>query len=150
MKNRMYSVFLICVAVLLATLPEKPIRADGTRQGMNWSQIHAPAANSQATTSRAAATGVRHVAYCVGYTLTATTAPAATSLNVVLRDGATGAGTIIWQHTVVATAGTGNLVTPHTVCGLNIAGTAGTAMTLEFSAGLTNAVQVVSLTGYTQ
>ena len=74
--------------------------------------------------------------------------PAATALTITLRDGATGAGTIIWTYQTVVTATTGQLVQPHSVCGLNLVGTTNTAMTLEFSASLPNLIESVSLSGY--
>src|SRR5690242_9481224 len=64
-----------------------------------WSVVHAPAANNQATASKAAgAAGVRHV--CTGITATlaaGASAPTAVNVNVAVRDGATGAGTVLWQ-----------------------------------------------------
>lgn len=119
-------------------------------KGTRWtpSLFSAPAVSVQATVSKAAATGVRHVADCVSFSGASTTAPAATQLNVNLRDGASGAGTIIWTQTVVVLAATGQNVVPFSVCGLNLIGTPNTAMTLEFSALLTNLFEAVSLSGY--
>ncbi len=119
-----------------------------TEKGARWSEYSTQAAGFQAKASiSAGATGVRHVVDCVSYSAGAITAPAATVLEINLRDGATGAGTIIWQKwiTIPATAA------PHydaNFCGLNLIGSAATAMTLEFSAGLTNENESVSLTGY--
>jgi hypothetical protein len=67
---------------------------------------------------------------------------------VNVRDGATGAGTIIWTNQVVISAGTGQNVAPINVCGLNLTGTTNTAMTLEFSASLANLIESVSISGY--
>ena len=115
----------------------------------DWTQVHFPAANTQATTSKAAgAAGVRHV--CTGITAVLagnTTAPAAAQVNVVLRDGASGAGTIKWQAviTLPAIAGAMNGITRS---GLFIVGTAATAMTLEFSgAAGANTFESVSMEG---
>lgn len=110
-----------------------------------------PAANTQATASRAAAAaGVAHCATSVNAALVAgTTAPTAATATLNLRDGATGAGTVLWSETlgISATAGSGQHVQatfPAPLCG-----TAATAMTLEFSAasGL-NTLQSVALTGF--
>lgn len=115
-----------------------------------WSVIHNPAATSQATASIAAEAGVRHVADCLSFS--ADSGGAVTAANVVinLRDGATGAGTIIWTYVSSApTAAALGLteITPHSICGLSLVGTTNTAMTLEFSAGVTNLVEAVSLSG---
>lgn len=117
-------------------------------KGSRWRVISNPAAGTQATASIAAEAAVRHVADCVAFSAVATTAPALTALTVNLRDGATGAGTVIWTAQVAVTATTGQLVQPFNVCGLNLAGTTNTAMTLEFSAGLANLIQSVSLSGF--
>jgi hypothetical protein len=113
-----------------------------------WSVISNPAASSQATASIAAEASVRHVVDCVSFSAGATTNPAATALTINVRDGATGAGTVIWTYQVVITAATGNLVPAHSICGLNLVGTTNTAMTLEFSALLTNLIESVSISGY--
>ena len=68
--------------------------------------------------------------------------------TVNLRDGATGTGTVLWTHEVVISAGTGEDTPPVNACGLNIVGSAATAMTLEWSGGLANLVEAMSLSGY--
>jgi hypothetical protein len=113
-----------------------------------WSVIHNPAASSQATASIAAEGSVRHIADCISFSAGSTTAPALTALTVNLRDGATGAGTIIWTHEVVISNATGQNVLPYSQCGLNLPGTTNTALTLEFSALLTNLIESVSLSGF--
>jgi hypothetical protein len=65
---------------------------------------------------------------------------------VRLRDGATGAGTIIWEQVVAAVANGCALVE---VDGLSLIGSENTAMTLEFEAGgVAASVESVTLTGY--
>jgi hypothetical protein len=121
-----------------------------SEKGARWgAQTSSPAAGSQATTSKAAgAAGVRHVADCVTWSAGGVTAPAAAAQLVInLRDGATGAGTILWQSTIVAPAAIGQHGSGQ-LCGLNLIGTAATAMTLEFSAALGNESESVALTGY--
>ena len=101
---------------------------------------------SQSTASIAAAAGVYHVCDCISYSAAAGTAPTATIVDVVLRDGATGAGTIKWAYVVDLLATTGEVAPPQTVCGLNIIGSVNTAMTFEFTAGVTNVTEVVNFT----
>lgn len=114
-----------------------------------WSQAHQPAANTQATTTRAAGgAGVRHVCTSIVATLSTTAAATAIALNVFLRDGAPGVGTVIWggNLAVSATAGDKDKIV---ISGLNIVGSAATAMTLECSvAGGANTLESVALTGY--
>lgn len=124
------------------------VGAQLTEKSSRWMVIHNPAASSQATASIAAEASVRHVADCISFSAGSTTAPALTALTVNLRDGATGAGTIIWTHEVIASASTGQNIAPHSLCGLNLTGTTNTAMTLEFSASLANLIEAVSVSGY--
>lgn len=124
------------------------IGAQITEKGPRWSVISSPGAGVKASASQAAgAAGVRHVADCLTVSAGTSTAPTATILTINLRDGASGAGTILWQTQIAAAATAaqhGNLA----VCGLNLIGTAATAMTLEFGALLTNENESVTLTGY--
>lgn len=119
-----------------------------TEKSSRWAVFSQPAVSTQATASIAAEAGVRHVADCVSFSGGSTTAPALTLLTVNLRDGATGAGTVLWTHSVVVTAAVGQNVAPFTACGLNLVGTTNTAMTLEFSALLTNLFEAASISGY--
>ena len=108
---------------------------------------HVPAANAQATISKAAgAAGVRHV--CTGITVmlvAGATAPAAINVSVSLIDGATAGTTYLWRATISlpATAGASNGIA---LSNLWLPGTAATAMTLEFSAaGGANVIESVSM-----
>lgn len=111
-----------------------------------WFVTHTPAAATQATASKAAGGGtVRHVAT----TITACSAQAGTAqtpIAINLRDGASGAGTIIrsWKiSTVIQDSKCVDL------SGLAMIGTANTAMTLEFAgAGVAASEQTVTLTGF--
>lgn len=117
--------------------------------GPRWSVNSAPAAGSQGTSSKAAGgAGVRHVVDKVCFSGGSTTAPALTQLTVNIRDGATGAGTILasFQTIVIATAGQN--VAPYCTPSLNLIGTANTAMTAEWSASLANEFEQVSITGF--
>lgn len=108
---------------------------------------HNPAAATQATVSQAAgAAGVKNVASLLSYSIL-TVGTAQTSITVALRDGATGAGTILWQKTFILPV---NTVISETIALPHVQGTAATAMTLEFSgAGVAASVQSVNLMGYT-
>ena len=111
-----------------------------------WSITNTPAAATQATISKAAGGGtVRHVAT----TITACSAQAGTAqtpIAINLRDGATGAGTILrtWKiSTIIQDSKCVNL------SGLAMIGTANTAMTIEFAAaGVAASEQTVTLTGF--
>lgn len=106
-----------------------------------WGIQHAPAAATQATITKAARPGFRHVAKSITVALTGS---AAGTINVVLRDGATGAGTILWQTILGVVAASG---ADHVEMMFDLPGTAGNAMTLETvgapAAGLTAVVSLV-------
>lgn len=122
-----------------------------TERGSRWMVVSFPAANSQGTASIAAEAGVRHVVDCVTWAGDSAAAVTAAAGNLAVRDGATGAGTVIWQvaiaHQVAAGAGI-QTIGPTTVCGLNLVGTTNTAMTAELNAGVTGEVQSVSISGF--
>lgn len=110
--------------------------------------IHSePAVNVQATISRAAVASQRHVATTVAFSINAVAAIAG-PISVYLRDGASGAGTILKSWRFAGLAAGDNQI--HTFGGLQCFGSVNTAMTLEFSAapGATN-FENVSLEGYT-
>jgi hypothetical protein len=114
-----------------------------------WAKQHNPAVSLQATASQAAgAAGVRHVCTAISLGFSATTALGGiTTVTFNLRDGGTGAGTILWawQFTLPAA-----VVLPYHIhlSGLSFVGTAATAMTLESSALVTNLMEFVNLAGY--
>jgi len=116
-----------------------------TTQAATWSVTNSANAGTP-TASRAAGGGtVRHVAtalsVCVG---AAGTAQPVVQVN--LRDGATGAGTIIRSWQLAAPANANACVTEN---GLNMTGSANTAMTIEFAAATAAATQAtVNLSGY--
>ncbi|MHB2020751.1 MAG: hypothetical protein ACYCW6_27755 [Candidatus Xenobia bacterium] len=112
---------------------------------------NAAAVNTQATISQAAAgAGVRNVCTSITATLSSDgTAPAAAQVDVVLRDGATGVGTILWEGTLSIQAVAGFTAPPLVATNLRIKGSANTAMTLEFTgAGGAHTYEAVSLTGF--
>ena len=114
-----------------------------------WVVNHAPAAGSQATASKAAgAAGVKHVAKAIYFGFSASVAlgaPATFQIN--LRDGASGAGTVLmsWQFTLPAATA---VPVWEEIEGIDLAGSAATAMTLEFSGGVGNLLEYVILVGY--
>jgi len=113
-----------------------------------WAQGHLPAANTQATTTKAApGAGLRNVCTGITATIAASAAPAAVVALVVLRDGATGVGAVLWADYVALTAVAG-AVSKINLSGLRIRGSANTQMTLEFAlAGGANTLEVVSMQG---
>jgi hypothetical protein len=100
-----------------------------------WSVEHRPAVNTVASAQRAAAgAGARNVCTSLAVSLTGgAAAPAAVSVEVVIRDGAAGAGTIIWGNrlSLPAVAGEHDRIT---MDDLWIEGSPNTAMTAEFLA----------------
>ncbi len=111
-----------------------------------WSVTNTPAAATQATASKGAGGGtVRHVAT----TITACSAQAGTAqtpIAINLRDGATGAGTILRTWKISSIIQDSKCVE---ASGLAMIGTANTAMTIEFAAaGVAASEQTVTLTGF--
>lgn len=115
-------------------------------QASTWSVTNTPAVATQATASKAAGGGtVRHVAASITVCVAAN-GTAQTPLLFHLRDGATGAGTILrsWAFSAPVTSSQCASIT-----GLNITGSANTAMTIESAAAPVAAAQAtVSLSGY--
>jgi hypothetical protein len=113
-----------------------------------WSVINTTSiAATAATVSKASGGGsVRHVA--TGITACFQDSAINTVARIVhLRDGATGAGTIL--RTWFLSAGVAGDADCINVTGLNMTGTAATAMTIEFSAApAATASETVTLTGY--
>ena len=110
-----------------------------------WHETNVPSVAAQATTSRAGVTGIQHVAKRVSASI-ATGATVQTPLVLYLRDGASGIGAILkaWTRAVGAD-GYAEVEADF----LDVEGTAGNAMTLEWAgAGVANSQQTVSLTGY--
>jgi len=113
----------------------------------DWSINHTPAAATQATSTRAAAAaGIRHVATSISAVVSTLGTAQTAALILNLRDGATGAGTILWSVQISLPVSTTWTIS---ISGLNIVGTAATAMTLEFAAAnVAASFASVSLTGY--
>jgi hypothetical protein len=116
-----------------------------TPPGM-WSVYHVPAAATQATATKAAgAAGVRHICTSLSATVSTVGTAQTAALILNLRDGATGAGTVLWSTQIsLPVSTTWQLSLP----GLFIPGTAATAMTIEFSAAnATASFASVQMTG---
>lgn len=136
---------------LRAISVSKPLPIQAIYAGTQFYTTHEPAANTQGTITQATAgAGVRNV--CTGLTVTfaaGASAPAAVQVAARLRDGSSGAGTILWA-VVLSLPATAGASTGVTRSNLWIKGTANTAMTLEFSAaGGANTIQAVALEGTT-
>lgn len=113
----------------------------------NWTAFHTPAAATQATISRAANATLRHFCTSISATLAAGATAQAAAAILVLRDGAAGAGTIIWSKQVIMPAN--GAPWEVSISGLNIPGTKNLAMTLEFTAaGAAGTFESVAMTGY--
>jgi hypothetical protein len=115
-----------------------------------WAVNNTSTAAAQATISKAAGgAGVRHV--CTGLAVMVKTDSTGNAdlCTWNLRDGATGAGTVLATGVCVVATGASNASVPTVLTGLSIVGTANTAMTLEFSvAGATHTLQIVNMFGY--
>lgn len=120
--------------------------ADLVSAPADWAVSHAPAAATQATCTKAAGgAGVRHICTSLAVTVAAA-GTAQTPITVSLRDGATGAGTVLWSQQVQLPI---NGVWSVSLDSLNIVGSAATAMTLETSAAPAAAViAAVAMTGH--
>lgn len=99
-------------------------------------------AGAQATATVAAVAGVTYFACGIVGVVTAGSGGASGIQTLVLRDGATGAGAILWSIPLSAptsgTAGYADL--------LSFSGTTGNAMTVEFTGGASNsAIEGVAL-----
>lgn len=113
-----------------------------------WSVISTPAAGTQASASKVAGgAGVRHVYAAATFSHGAIAAPVATLLQANVRDGATGAGTVIDAAQAAIQAAVAVTV-PIPLSGKNVPGTAATAMTAEYSAALANLAEGATLQGY--
>lgn len=111
-----------------------------------WNIIDTDVGATQSTATRAAGGGtVRHVATTV--TICRGDTAVAVPALVHLRDGATGAGTILRSWVIGISVI--NESRCENISGLNITGSANTAMTIEFAAaGAATSTSTVSLSGY--
>lgn|ERR1017187_240153 len=124
------------------------VLTDTAAPGNTFALVHTPVAATQATISQAAgAANVRNVCTGISASLCTVGTAQAAVVQANLRDGATGAGTILWSQSF--SFGTTTMIAVN-ITGLCIYGTAATAMTLEFSAaGVAASFASVALTGFT-
>lgn len=132
---------------LLAAIAALAIATPALAQAikLNWTVNHTPAVSTQATASKAADANYLHVATsCSG---SISTVAAQTNITLSLRDGASGAGTVLWSETTTCLINTSCVLTsPPEIYAV---GTVGTAMTCEWSgAPVTNNFAVVTLVGF--
>jgi hypothetical protein len=149
--DRLRNASLVNMPTAGTTSGANSIGARITEKGSRWVVNSHPATSSQATASIAAEAGVRHVVDCVTFAEASGGAVTGATHFISLRDGATGAGTILiqWVAAIPTAAGTGiQGLVPQSFCGLNLVGTTNTAMTFEFDAGVTNAIETVSISGF--
>lgn len=114
-----------------------------------WSITSFPATNTVASATKAAGgVGVRHVLQTLSFDLFDPDGATVTSgLRIVVRDGATGVGAILWNGFV--SGGPTTVIDHKQLSGLNIIGSPNTAMTVEFvAAGGANTQEVLTATGY--
>lgn len=114
---------------------------------LEWSVNNEPAVAARATVTKANnGAGTRLVCKSITATLACDGTASNANVFVRLRDGG-GAGTILWSATMRGPVNSTNVIA---ISGLNIVGSDGTDMTLEFSAAPNaNHQQVVSMTGIT-
>jgi hypothetical protein len=124
--------------------------APGAASPAEWELNSNPAAAAQATVSKAAVAGVQHVAVGISGSLVVTTTLAAgATVALNLRDGATGAGAVLWTQEIgLPNGAVAGQSIPVDFTGLNVGGTVGNAMTLEFAGGIASIQQSVTLIGY--
>lgn len=114
-----------------------------------WTVPSVPGVNAVASATRTGSTGVRHILQVLTASIaTGAVAPVAIQLNVYVRDGAAGAGAILYATALSIQAVAGASATLH-LPGLHIVGSVGAAMTVEFSAaGGANTQETISFAGY--
>jgi len=112
-----------------------------------WGVSAAPGVGNQATATKAAGgVGISHICRSITLSFINQGGAAATAVQVFLRDGPSGTGPILWQ-TIVSVTAVNGVFESLPITGLNITGSANTAMTLEFAAGNPNTNSTVALTG---
>lgn len=119
-----------------------------TERGGRWSMTNSPAGGVQAVATKAAgAAGVKHVLDTVCFGAQSSAAVVAVVNSVAVLDGATE----LWRWSapaVVAAAAGAYINPPFCVSGLQLIGTAATAMTVQYNAATAGVNQTVSATGY--
>ena len=116
-----------------------------TTKPQEWVINHIPALSVIATVTKpAGGAGVSHV--CTSITASVASDATASSIIIVrLRDGASGAGTVLWAATLRSGV---NISKDIVLNGLCFIGSPNTAMTLEFNLVDANHQEIVALGGY--
>lgn len=127
----------------VSAAPGVPVAPAPTR----WTINSQPAVGVQASVTKAAVSGVIHVADFMRAKEAATTATASL-VSPFLRDGASGIGTILISDLVAVQAIIDYSDFIFLGPNLGLKGTIGNAMTVEFSGGQANQDQTVTLVGY--
>jgi hypothetical protein len=112
-----------------------------TGAGLSWVGIAdsgEPNVAVQAVATLAAVAGHSWICRAVFAEMASNAAPVASVVRLRLRDGATGVGAILKSWNMSVEAAAGRMAPPIELSGLAIKGTAGNAMTLEFSTGVAN------------
>lgn len=111
-------------------------------RGADWMLVNEAASSGTASATQTAVAGKRHIT--LGGTAAFASPTVAATAFVRVRDGATGAGTILWSCTLGGNTGSGGTVAIPT----GLIGSVNTAMTVEFSGAISTATQSVSLNGF--
>lgn len=110
-----------------------------------WTVQHAPAAATRATATKAGVANSAFVCRSFLVTLSADAMAETVPRQFVIRDGATGVGAILYTGRIAVPANQSRSVE---MSGLNIVGTPGNAMTIEFTtAPDANHFETVSMSG---
>lgn len=109
-----------------------------------WVLFSAPAAGAQATVTKAAAPGVRHVLTGWSFSAVSAAAPVATDISAVVNDGANPVA--VFNGAFPATANFNDI--PAFFQQLNWTGQVNTAASAAFTSGQANVLQTVCLYGY--
>lgn len=125
------------VPTMLTASPSQILGAKDTRNALQvltpgeWTVNVAPAAGAVASVTKAAVGAGRNVLRSLLVCVVGDGTAATVMNEFVVRDGATGVGTIIYRGTLRGAANTADIIA---MAGLNIVGSVNTAMTLEFLA----------------
>ncbi len=111
-----------------------------------WSLSDVPAAATAAVVSSPGLPGVRQVCTSVTFTLLNDATPQTAPVTVVLRDGASGVGAILWAASLKGDANANGVIA---ISNLAIVGSFGADMTLEtLTAPDANHFATVAMTGF--
>lgn len=118
-----------------------------TAGSQRWNINNAPTTGAAASVTRAASSGVTHVADMFDFMATQTAATAATGLNPQLVDGAS---TLMFNGLMGLPVTVGLMAQIDKGPGANLRGGPGNGLTIRFLAGATGINEAVNLSGYDQ